>query len=69
MLDGFAKSRPAQVAFSLTGGSGCSLRVVARAGGRSSVRAVTRRTAGYSVDKEQQPNGYVSIVKGRDSFC
>lgn len=68
MFDGFAKNRPAQAAFSLTGGSGCSLRVVARADGRSSVRAVTR-TAGYSVDKEQQPNGYVSIVKGRDSFC
>ena len=68
MLDGLAKGRSAQVAFSLTEGGDCLLRVVARADGCSSVRAVTR-TAGYSVDKEQQPNGYVSIVKGRDSFC
>ena len=43
--ESLAKDLPAQVAFSLTGGGGCPLRIMARAGGRSAVRVVTR-TAG-----------------------
>ena len=46
--DGHAKGCPAQVAFSLTEESDCPLRVVARAGRRSSVWSVTR-TAGVKL--------------------
>lgn len=47
---GLAKDLPTQVAFSLTGGDSSPLRVVARAGGRSSVRVVTR-TAGVKLSR------------------
>ena len=58
---------PHQVAFSLTGGGSSPLRVVARAGGRSSVRAVTR-TAGVNFSKYEAFRLYFDCSRAQFVF-